>query len=479
MDTRISRKVRIAAAAGSVIAVTLVFRTFSIVNATTVGFAYLIAILLVAASWGIAEAVVASVVATVCFNFFFLPPVGTWAIEDPENWVALFSFLISSLIASELSNRAKKRTAEANTRKIEMERLYALSRAILAIDGSQPIGDQIATELARICEIPGVAIYDRPSDQIYRGGTGEFSVAESRLKDTARTGSASKDEKTGTTFAPISLAGNSTGSVALQGAQLSDAALNALLNLVAITLENARSREIITTARAARQSEEFKSTLLDGLAHEFKTPLTSIKAATTALLASNVSDAAQQQELLTIVDQEAERLSRLVTEATRVARIEAGKIHLNRDWHSPHRLIRAALAQMEQQCDGRPLSVSSPENLSAVYVDAELIQLALRQLIDNALKYSPGRSSIQVSSQVIGRNVEIAVRSEGEPLSESERVRVFDKFYRGQNVRHQATGTGMGLPVARSILLAHGGDVQLRRSDKNGTEFVVVIPVSK
>src|SRR5215471_2716136 len=112
---------------------------FAIFNATTVGFAYLIAILLIAASWGIAESVLASVAATICFNYFFLPPVGTWAISDPENWVALFAFLISSLIASDLSNRAKRRTAEASTRRMEMEKLYALSRSILLMNGDAPI----------------------------------------------------------------------------------------------------------------------------------------------------------------------------------------------------------------------------------------------------------------------------------------------------------------------------------------------------
>ena len=117
-------------------------------------------------------------------------------------------------------------------------------------------------------------------------------------------------------FAALRLGENITGSVAMRGAELSDTAFHALLNLIAITLENARSREIVTRAQAAQQSEEFKSTLLDGLAHEFETQLTSIKAATTALLASNVSDAVQQSELLTIIDQEAGRLSRLVTEAT-------------------------------------------------------------------------------------------------------------------------------------------------------------------
>jgi two-component system sensor histidine kinase KdpD len=217
---------------------------------------------------------------------------------------------------------------------------------------------------------------------------------------------------------------------------------------------------------------------LDGLAHEFKTPLTSIKAATTALLASNVSDVAQQQELLTIVDQEAERLSRLVTEATRVARIEAGKIQVNREWHSVNELIREILAQMEAQFDGRRLDLSIAESLPPVFVDADLIQLALRQLVDNALKYSPRRSGIQIGSELVEENIFITVRNEGELLTESERARVFDKFYRGQNVRHQVAGTGMGLPVARDILLAHGGDVQLTNSKNGSTEFIMRIPTS-
>jgi two-component system sensor histidine kinase KdpD len=481
---RISHKLSIAAAIGSVVLITFVFRliatanAISIVNATTVGFTYLIVILLVAASWGITESILASIVATIFFNYYFLPPIGAWAISDPENWVAMFSFLITSLIASELSDLARRRASEANTRKLEMERLYALSREILAMEEAEPIGDRIADKLAQIGEIPAVAIYDRVSDLIHRSGAEEISDVETRLKNTARTGLPFKDDDSRTIVAPVSLAGRTTGSVAIRGIDLSETALHALLNLIAISLENARSRAIVTRAQAARQSEEFKSTLLDGLAHEFKTPLTSIKAATTALLASNVSDAAQQHELLTIVDQEAERLSRLVTEATRVARIEAGKIQVNREWHSVNELIRDILAQMEAQFDGRRLDLSIAESLPPVFVDADLIQLALRQLVDNALKYSPRRSAIQIGCEVVQENVFIAVRNEGEPLSESERARVFDKFYRGQNVRHQVAGTGMGLPVARDILLAHGGDVQLTNTNNGSTEFIMRIPTS-
>ena len=474
---RISRKISLVAAAAAVVSVTVVFKEIARINATTVGFAYLITILMIAASWGVTESVLASVVATFCFNYFFLPPVGTWAISDPENLVALFAFLISSLIVSDLSNRAKRRTAEASTRRVEMERLYALSRSIMLMnDGNEPIGAQIARELARICEIRAVAIYDRTADLVHLGGSDSIASVESRLKDTVLTGVQSAGN--GTLFAPITLAGQSTGSVAIQNGELSNAALQALLNLIAIALENARSREIATRAQAAQQSQEFKSTLLDALAHEFKTPLTSIRAATTALLASSVSEAAQRDDLITVVDQEAERLNRLVTEATHVARIEAGKIQINRVWYSIGSVIENVLLQMELQRDGRRVCVSIDPALPRAFVDVDLVQLALRQLIDNALKYSPRESAIQISSRLDKNNFIISVRNQGERLSEPERVRIFDRFYRGQNARHQVAGTGMGLPVARDILIAHGGNVILRSSDERGTEFLMTIPAT-
>src|SRR5215469_14484973 len=134
MLNRLPLKASLPAALAAVCLVTVIFKELAAVNETTVGFAYLITILLIAAWTGIAESVLASIAATFCFNYFFLPPVGTWAISDPENLVALFAFLISSLIASDLSNRARRRTAEASTQRIEMERLYALSRSILLMN---------------------------------------------------------------------------------------------------------------------------------------------------------------------------------------------------------------------------------------------------------------------------------------------------------------------------------------------------------
>lgn len=470
------RAVSIAVSLAAVILATLIFGALAFVNATTVGFAYLITVLLIAARWGFVESVLASILAALCFSYYFLPPFG-FGIDAPEDWIALAAFLASSLVASNLSNRARRRADEASARQAEMEKLYELSRSIMLMGGNEPIGNQLAHEVVQICQISAVAIYDRAADMVHGSGDTAMEIDE-RLKKSALTGTQFKDEQTGTTFVPIALAGHSTGSVAIRGGELSETALRALLNLMAITLENARSRDIAMRAQAARQSEQFKSTLLDGLAHEFKTPLTSIRAAATALLAANVSDISQQQELLTIVDQEAERLTRLVTEATHVARIEAGKIQVNRHWHRINTIVDKLIAETELQRDGRRIKVSIPGNLPRAWVDADLIELALRQLVDNALKYSPRKSAIAISAEFADGNLAVSVQNEGEPLSESERTRIFDKFYRGQNVRHQVAGTGMGLPVAREILMAHGGDVFLNSSSRKLTEFVATIPVS-
>jgi len=124
------------------------------------------------------------------------------------------------------------------------------------------------------------------------------------------------------------------------------------------------------------------------------------------------------------------------------------------------------------------VDVSAPADLPRVFIDGDLVQLALRQLIDNALKYSMRGTPIQISSRLAGHDFLISVHNQGEPLSEPERNRIFDKFYRGQNVRNHVSGTGMGLPVAREILLAHGGNIVLESSNEDGTEFVMTLPAT-
>jgi two-component system sensor histidine kinase KdpD len=235
-----------------------------------------------------------------------------------------------------------------------------------------------------------------------------------------------------------------------------------LLNLVAIALERVRTEEAANRAEAARQSEEFKSTLLDAIAHEFKTPLTSIKAASTSMLSdSSLPDAAlspQFRELATIIDEETDRLSLLVTEAVRMSQIDAGKVRLERELLDVADLLRRVLTHFESKAEGRELKLQVDEGLPPVYADKDLISLALRQLIDNALKYSPPGSPISVTAGLKDRRVIIRVRDRGPGIPERERERVFDKFYRRQTTKTHVPGTGLGLYIAREIARAHGGD---------------------
>jgi two-component system sensor histidine kinase KdpD len=446
------------------------------VNATTVGFAYLLGILAIATAWGLIEAVAASVVAMLCFNFFFLPPVGRFTIADPQNWVALFAFLATALLASHVSDREKRQAVDAKARQKETEQLYALSRSILLTDPSQSIGRQAAEHIANIFDCRAVALYDAKTGDIFRGGAEDLPDIEGALKQAVVQGS--NGHKGPVLIAAINLGGQLIGSLALKGLTLSDGALQALLNLVAIALERVRTEETANRAEAARQSEEFKSTLLDAIAHEFKTPLTSIKAASTAMLSGSLNG--ESKELATIIDEEADRLSFLVTEAVRMAQIEPGKIRLDRSPVDVREMLTRVIRHFESQAEGRELKLLANDGLPKVSADQELVSLAVRQLIDNALKYSPPGSPIDVTAALKDDQVIIHVRDRGPGIPDRERERIFDKFYRPQNTKLHVPGTGLGLYIAREITRAHGGEVYVERGSGTGggSDFCVALPVA-
>ena len=469
---------RILIALGLIAAVTFICFRVVPVNATTAGFFYLVAILTIATVGGLVESTIASVVAMLCFNYFFLPPIGTFTIADPQNWVALFTFLATSLTASRLSARAKRRTKEVLERQSEMERLYSLSRALLLADTTRSMATQIVHQIAQVFELPAVALFDRNSAEIYRTGADDMPDIEAKLHDAAVRSTLSRDENSGLVVTPIRLGGQPIGSLAMRGVSLSDPALQSLLNLVAIGLERALSQEAVNRAEVARRSEELKSTLLDAIAHEFKTPLTSIKAVTTDLLSAPPEELKQhQRELIGIADEGADRLSKLVTEAIQLARIEGGQFRLNQRVYFPSSLISAAVRQMKALADGREINVSATDDLPLVRVDAELIQMVIAHLIDNALKYSPPVSAISVRARTGENKVIISVSDQGAGITEPEQSRIFEKFYRGskdQNLK----GTGMGLAIAREIIRAHGEEIWVTSKPGEGSEFCFSLPIA-
>ncbi len=442
------------------------------VNATTVALTLLLAVLGIAARWGLLESITASLAGMLCFNFFFLPPVWTWTISDPQNWVALVAFLATSVVASQLSARAKRRAAEATSRQHEMERLYALSRALMLVDPQLPAAKQIAGRVAEVFGLDRVLFYDRDTDQVHQAGSGAAGAPAERLREAAQSGAAHIGEDLA--VLPVSAGGVILGSLALPVSTASETALRAIAQLAAVALERARGQEAAARAEAARLGEELKSAMLDALAHEFKTPLTSIKAAVTTVLSAEPP----QREMLEIVDEETDRLTALVTQAIQMARLESGRIELRKTPQQVGELVQEALASLAAGLESRRVDVQLSPGLPPAPADPELVRILIRQLVDNAVKYSPPDAPIAIRAVRDGDAIVVTVADRGPGIPEPDRNRVFEKFFRGRDARGRIPGTGMGLAIAREIVKAHHGRIWVETRPGQGSEFSFSLPIA-
>lgn len=469
------RITRIVGSVGIVVALTILFYRLLPVNSTTVALVFVLAVLAIATRWGLTEAIVSSVLAMLCFNFFFLPPIGTLTIADPQNWVALLTFLITAVVASQLSASVRRREREASSRRNEVEKLYELSRAMMLTTESK-LASELPAHLVRIFGADSAGFYDRNTGEVYRAGARELALPDTKLKDIAVQGTTFQDVTAGLIALPVTLGGHNIGALYVLGSNISEAAVHALSNLIAIALEREHAHELAAVADAARKNEQLKSVLLDAVAHEFKTPLTSIKAAATALLSSETHNASEN-ELLTIVDEEADRLTQLVDEAIQMARIEAGQLKLTPQPFDVSQLIATVLKDEKIIMRERTLKTEI-DSVPPVLADLEQIQLVLRQILDNALKYSPAGSQITLGAHVENGEAVVSVSDQGPGIPEYDMPQIFDRFYRGRQVRDRIPGTGMGLAIVREIVQAHGGRIWARNLPARGAEVSFTLPLA-
>jgi two-component system sensor histidine kinase KdpD len=348
------------------------------VNAATVSLALLLNVLFIATRWGSLPALLASVLAMLCFNFFFLPPFGTFTIAATDNWIALLAFLITAVTAGQLSGRAKRRAEEAEIGRREIERLYA---------------------------------------------------------------------------------------------ELRDAFQRA------------------SHAEALRQSEKLKSALLDAVTHDLRTPLTSIKASITTLLDEvrggeppATLDRDSRIEMMEVIDEESDRLSRFINGLIELARIEAGELQLRRRWGVVDEIISTTLQRTEPITRNHRVELEVEKELPGVRVDERAVSEVVYTLIDNAAKYSPKGTTIRLIARRAGDElIEMAVEDDGPGIPNDLRERVFDKFFRatrdGDVTTRQPSGTGMGLAIAKGIVEAHAGRIWIESGkDGRGTRVVFTLP---
>jgi two-component system sensor histidine kinase KdpD len=276
--------------------------------------------------------------------------------------------------------------------------------------------------------------------------------------------------------APVSLGGRIVGSLGAIGPAVSEPALQAIANLVGIAVERARQQASASRMEAARQNERLRSVLLDALAHDFMTPLTSIKGAITTVR-SEYGHELEEDDLLAVVEEEADKLGGMIDETVDMARIEPGRPRIRRCQLPIAELVRSSLDRMKSPLDGRPLEIQILEGIPAVNADPDLMGLALRQLLGNAVKYSPPGSTIAISADTTDAIVTLRVCDQGPGIPQNELESIFDRFYRGSRARDLVPGTGMGLSVARDIINAHQGRLWAENRREGGAKFSFTLPI--
>jgi two-component system sensor histidine kinase KdpD len=460
---------RVGVALGALAGATALFHYVVPANPTTVALSYVLLVLLAATEWGLLEATLLAAAASLAYNLFFLPPVGRLTIADPENWASFFAFMATAIVVSQLSGRARARRLDAVARQRDLERLYTLSRGLLLAEegGAAPTG--IARHIADAFELESLALYDQHTGTIVRAGRTDLQDIDARLRDVARQAT-TWHEPGGLVVTAIRLGRAPIGSLAMLGGAMNDTVLQSVANLAAIGLERARERDVATTTEAARRSGELRAALLDAVAHEFKTPLTSIRAAAGGLTGLVATDDAR--ELLAIVDEESARLQGLVSDAIWMFRVEAGDFDVRPERHHLRGLVDRVVRDFGTRLAGRMVTNRIAADV-LIEADADLLGLALRQLVDNALKYSSPGSVIELDA-VMASTLDLVVRNSGPAIPEHERVRIFERFVRGSQAA-ALSGSGMGLAIVRRIARAHGGDVTAS-SGGGVTEFRLSLP---
>lgn len=454
--------------------IVLVYRRWLHVNPTTVALTLLLLILLLAAEWGLRYAVVISVVATALYNFFFLPPIGTFTITDPQNWLALFAFLFTAIVASRLSERARDEASDARARQREVEALFHLSRELLQTESVSSLVVSIPAAVASITGATSTLLYLLDGERLYQAGNSRVSEIELPHLHQLASSISGVTEDGDELQIPIHTGVRPRGLLILRGAVLSPVTAEAIGGLISLSIDRSQAVESIARNDAARESERLRTLILDSITHELRTPLTSIKGAATALLEGNMKPQ-ESKELLTIIDEESDRLNQLVSEAVEMAQLDAQQVQMHFAAIDLREVISAAresYAWIEEQHE---LKVNIPADLR-IRADAVMMQKVVGNLLENAAKYSKPGSPITITAEAQDGKVELSVSDQGAGIDPAEQALIFERFYRGRSQALGTSGTGMGLAISRAIIDAHGGSIHVTSQQGRGSVFTVTMP---
>jgi two-component system, OmpR family, sensor histidine kinase KdpD len=443
-------------------------------NLAATGFLQLLGVLGVALKAGFWQATIVSIVANLCLNYFFVPPKFSFYVTDPKNWVALIVFEISALVVSRLSTQVRAQAARATSHERELERLYEFSRRLLSLDRQRASGPEILPLIQRVFDVEEAVLFDAVKADLQSIGA-NASDLEKSTRDAYLAERDSQSEDMKTWIRVLRLGVRPIGAIGLHGDALTAVTANALASLIATALERANSFERETRAEAERQTEQLRTTVLDALAHEYKTPLTAVRTATTGLMEMGHLSPAQS-ELIALIDSEIERLNEITTHLLQTSRLDRADVRSRPERIDIDELVQVLVSTGKGLMPRREIQVTGLGSGACIRADRELVSMALTQFLDNARKYSAPGSSITVGIELVPGAVRVGVHSVGPPIPREDRERIFERFYRGSNAHHRAAGTGIGLSITKKVAAVHQGRVWVTSEEGNGSTFFLELP---
>ena len=459
---------------------------------------YLLPVVIAATRWGIVSAIVAAVCGVLASAFFFYPPLYSFRITNPQEVVNLILFIFVAVVVSQLATRLKRQLEMARQREIDLRDLYAFSRRLaVAFDVSDihaAIEDHIATIMQRKVVLFASA-RDASGSSGRRAGV---TVPEAVLTQVVEVASSRRDANSGVTMTAesgdvwliraVSPKSSEFGVIAIdlgrESQENSDELrirVDAVLADATATLERLGVAHAISEARMRAQTDQLREALIGSVSHELRTPLASILGAATVLSAAPaLANEKKLRALVHDVRDEAERLNNDIQNLLDASRISSDGLKPHIEWADPADIVHSAIERCRNRMADRRTVLNLPADLPLIHVDSVLVEQALVQLFDNAVKYSPAGSQIAVTARARDGRMILSVSDEGAGLTAAEQLKIWDRFARGE--RHAATtsGSGLGLWIANAFITANGGKINaISEGPGKGTAVAIELPVTQ
>lgn len=451
---------------------------------------FLLTVMIAAIWFGRGPSIVAAAIGVASYDFFFVPPYFTMSIEDSRYFLTFGMMFGVGFAMSELAARLKRQERAAVSREERTAALYELTRELAQTDVPTQIANVASRHASSTFGAKAIVFAVGEGNELQQIGAlpedtrlndKDVGVAKWTYehRDIAGLGTDTLPGA-GALCAPLLVGPSRLGVLALvprdKGTLTADqrAFLDVFCRQTAAALERARLAEDAKRAELRAQTEEMRSSLLSAVSHDLRTPLASITGAATSLRDDTALSTETRGELVETIVDEAERLERLVANLLDMTRLESGGLALKRDWVPLDEMIGSALTRLETRLGAREVSVAIAPEVPLVLVDPVLFEQVFVNLLENAVKYTPKGSPLEVLARKDGERVEIEVRDRGEGLPKDSVERVFDKFYRGPHVG--VSGAGLGLPICKGIVEAHGGTLRAENRAGGGATFRISLP---